>query len=144
MELHDPAAPDVTNEMTTLIATDAEVFIAGTTAAFCPQTVRPWLPPNGVPATTCRTRAATWRASSPRCRTRRRRRRRGLRRPDDEHLKVCGDPAYADDPAIQSRSSRSSQEYGSVTCADGSYSTGILYGQYLEDMLRTPPRCRVA
>ncbi len=25
--------------MTTLIATDADVFVAGTTAAFCPQTV---------------------------------------------------------------------------------------------------------
>src|SRR6056297_230716 len=36
-QLHDPAAPDVTNEMTTLIATDADVLVAGTTAAFCPQ-----------------------------------------------------------------------------------------------------------
>ena len=35
------------------------------------------------------------------------------------------------------RSSRSSQDYGSVTCADGSYSTGILYGQYLVDILRS-------
>ena len=38
-QLHDPAAPDVTNEMTTIIGTDADVFIAGTTAAFCPQAV---------------------------------------------------------------------------------------------------------
>ena len=36
-ELHDQAAADVTNEMTTIIATDADVFIAGTTSKFCSQ-----------------------------------------------------------------------------------------------------------
>ncbi len=28
-------------------------------------------------------------------------------------------------------------EYGDVTCADGSYSTGVLYGQFVDDVLRS-------
>ena len=34
---HDPAAPDITNEMTTAINSGADAFIFGSTAAFCPQ-----------------------------------------------------------------------------------------------------------
>jgi hypothetical protein len=34
---HDPAAPDVTDEITTLAASGAEVIILGTTGAPCPQ-----------------------------------------------------------------------------------------------------------
>jgi branched-chain amino acid transport system substrate-binding protein len=49
--------------------------------------------------------------------------------------KVCGDPSYADDPAIV-EIERVLAEYGNVTCADGSYSTGYLYGEFLVDVLR--------
>lgn len=34
---HDPAAPDVTSEITTLAASDADVVVLGTTGAPCPQ-----------------------------------------------------------------------------------------------------------
>ncbi len=36
-QLHDPAAPDITNEMTTLVGSGADVLVSGTTGAFCPQ-----------------------------------------------------------------------------------------------------------
>lgn len=36
---HDPAAPDVTDEITTLAASDAEVVLLGTTGAACPQSM---------------------------------------------------------------------------------------------------------
>jgi ABC-type branched-subunit amino acid transport system substrate-binding protein len=135
-ELHDPAAPDVTNEMTTLVATDADVFIAGTTAAFCPQTVASvaaseWRPVYYM-SYTCNNLASFFtpvqdlagqlaEEGS------------GVRMTNSN--KVCGDPAYADDPYIQEVESIL-EEYGGVTCADGSYSTGILYGTYVEDVMR--------
>ena len=50
--------------------------------------------------------------------------------------KICGDPVYADDPAIQ-LIEQVLDEYGGVTCADGSFSTGVLYGQFVEDVLRS-------
>ena len=46
--------------------------------------------------------------------------------------KVCGDPAYADDRRSTQLTIEILAEYGNVTCADGSYSTGILYGQLIE------------
>ena len=36
-EVHDPAAPDIANEITNMINSDAQVFIFGSTSAFCPQ-----------------------------------------------------------------------------------------------------------
>ena len=50
--------------------------------------------------------------------------------------KICGDPAYADDPAVI-ETERVLSEYGNVTCADGSYSTGYLYGEFLVGVLRS-------
>ncbi|MEZ5258406.1 MAG: hypothetical protein R2705_16340 [Ilumatobacteraceae bacterium] len=49
--------------------------------------------------------------------------------------KVCGDPKYADDPAIIEME-RILKEYGNVTCADGGYSTGVLYGDMVVRVLR--------
>ena len=63
-QLHDPAAPDVTNEMTTLIATDADVFIAGTTRRSARRRSVRSPVPSGVRGSTCRTPATTCRASS--------------------------------------------------------------------------------
>lgn len=135
-QLHDPAAPDVTNEMTTLAASGADVFIAGTTAAFCPQSVgtvaaSEWRPQfymsytcNNLSSffTPVQDAAALLAAEGSAVRM-------------TNSNKVCGDPAWADDPAVQEIEEILS-EYGGVTCADGSYSTGVIYGQFVEWVLR--------
>ncbi len=136
-QLHDQAAADVTNEMTTLIATDADVLIAGTTSKFCSQTTavlagvewRPrtymsytcnnlasfFAPVIDAAATLSADDAGPWMTNS---------------------NKVCGDPAYAADPKII-EIERILSEYGDVTCADGSFSTGVLYGEFIVDVLRS-------
>ncbi len=136
VQLHDPAAPDVTNEMTTLVATDADVFVAGTTAAFCPQAAgtvaaTEWRPLFYM-SYTCNAlssfftpiqdqAAALAEAGS------------GVRMTNSN--KVCGDPAFADDSYVQ-LVEQVLDEYGGVTCADGSYSTGVLLGLTVEQILR--------
>jgi branched-chain amino acid transport system substrate-binding protein len=50
-------------------------------------------------------------------------------------VKICGDPAYADDPIIL-QTEEILDTYGGVTCADGSYSTGVLFGEFIVDLLR--------
>ncbi|MEZ5216078.1 MAG: ABC transporter substrate-binding protein [Ilumatobacteraceae bacterium] len=134
--LHDPAAPDVNNEMTTMISSGAQVFLAGTTAAFCPQTVASvaqseWRPRyfmsytcNNLAAyfTPVQDQAAALAADGA-----------GVRMVNSN--KVCGDPKYADDPAIIEME-RILKEYGNVTCADGGYSTGVLYGDMVVRVLR--------
>jgi branched-chain amino acid transport system substrate-binding protein len=136
-QLHDPAADSVQNEMTTLISSGADVFIAGTTAAFCPQTVgavaaSDWRPRYFM-SYTCNNLssfftpvqdAAGLLASEG----------GGVRMTNSN--KVCGDPKYADDPAIQ-QVEQILADYGDVTCADGSYSTGIIYGMFVEDIFRS-------
>ena len=135
-QLHDPAAPDVTNEMTTIIGSNADVFIAGTTAAFCPQTVgavagSEWRPTYYM-SYTCNNLASFFTPvqdlagqladeGS------------GVRMTNSN--KVCGDPVYADDPAVQ-EIEQVLDEYGGVTCADGSYSTGVYYGQMVTQLLK--------
>ena len=136
-QVHDPAGADVTNEMTTLIATDADVFVSGTTSKFCSQSTavlagsewRPrtymsytcnnlssfFAPVIDAAATLSADDAGPWMANS---------------------NKICGDPVWADDPKILEVESILA-EYGDVTCADGSYSTGILYGEFLVDVLRS-------
>jgi len=135
-QLHDPAAADITNEMTTLIATDAQVLVAGTTSKFCSQTTavlagtewRPrtymsytcnnlssfFAPVQDAAAVLSADDAGPWMANS---------------------NKICGDDAYASDPKII-EVERILNEYGDVTCADGSYSTGVLYGEFLVDVIR--------
>lgn len=135
-QLHDPAAPDVSNEMTTLAATDADVFVAGTTAAFCPQAAgtvaaTDWRPLFYM-SYTCNAlssffapiqdQAALLAEEGS-----------GVRMTNSN--KVCGDPTYADDPYMV-LTEEVLDEYGGVSCADGSYSTGILLGSMLENILR--------
>ncbi len=136
-QLHDPAAPDITNEMSTLIASDADVLVIGTTAAFCPQTVgnlaaAEWRP-RVFMSYTCNNlssfftpvidQAAALADGGSAVRM-------------TNSNKVCGDPAYADDPAIL-LIEEVLDTYGGVTCADGSFSTGVLYGQFATDILRS-------
>ena len=136
-QLHDPAAPDITNEMTTIISSDADVFVAGTTAAFCPQTVATvaaseWRPRYYM-SYTCNNLASFFTPVQD----------QAIQLSDEgagvrmtNSNKICGDPAYADDPAIL-LIEEVLADYGSVTCADGSYSTGVLYAQFVEDVLRS-------
>lgn len=136
-QLHDPAAADITNEMTTLVASDAQVFVAGVTGAFCPQAIASvaaseWRPEFYM-SYTCNNLASFIAPVQDQAAT----------LAESDHAiqmtisnKVCGDPQYADDPSTL-LTIEVLQEYGNVTCADGSYSTGILYGQILEDIIRS-------
>ncbi|MEM9135055.1 MAG: ABC transporter substrate-binding protein [Actinomycetota bacterium] len=135
-QLHDPAAPDITNEMTTMIASDADVLVAGTTSGFCSQATAilagsEWRPRfylsytcNNLSSFFVPVAAEAITLSS-----------EGSAPTMANSNKICGDPIYADDPAVQ-EVERILDEYGGVTCADGSFSTGVLYGQFVEDVLR--------
>lgn len=135
-QLHDPAAPDINNEMTTLIATDADVLVAGTTAAFCPQVTANLAASAWRPAVymsyTCNNLSSFFAPVIDQA---------GILYDEGSgvrmtnSLKVCGDPTYADDPAII-EVQEVLAEYGGVTCADGSYSTGYLFATYVVDLLR--------
>ena len=121
-----PAAPDVTNEMTTLASSGAQVFVAGTTGAFCPQSVgvmaaTPWRPRfymsytcNNLPAFFTPVKDAAVLLQSEGA---------GVRMAN--YSRVCGDPQFDDDPAIL-LTKQVLDEYSNVTCADGSYSC-LLY-----------------
>ncbi len=135
-QLHDPAAPDITNEMTTMVASDADVLVAGTTSGFCSQATAilagsEWRPRfylsytcNNLSSFFAPVAAEAITLSS-----------EGAAPTMANSNKICGDPVYADDPAVQEVESIL-EEYGGVTCADGSFSTGVLYGQFVEDVLR--------
>jgi branched-chain amino acid transport system substrate-binding protein len=135
-QLHDPAAADITNELTTVIASDADVFVAGVTGAFCPQAIAAvassqWRPEFYM-SYTCNNlasfiepvhdAAATLAAD-------------GVAVQMTISNKVCGDPRWDDDESTQ-LTIQVLADYGDVTCADGSYSTGILFGQLVESVLR--------
>ena len=133
---HDPAAPDVTNEMTTLIGSGADVFIAGTTAAFCPQAVGTIAASDYRPrfymSYTCNNLSSFFTPVQDAA---------GLLADEGAGVrmtnsnKVCGDPVFADDPDIQLLE-QILADYGDVTCQDGSFSTGIIYGEMVVTALR--------
>ncbi len=136
-ELHDPAGDSVQNEMTTLIATDADVFISGTTAAFCPQAAAAvagseWRP-RFFNSYTCNNLASFYAPVQDAA---------GLLADEGGGIrmtnsnKVCGDPKYDGDPAIVLIEEVLNDYGNGTTCADGSFSTGVLYGQFVEDVLR--------
>jgi branched-chain amino acid transport system substrate-binding protein len=136
-QLHDPAAADITNEMTTLVASGADVLVAGVTGAFCPQAIASvaaseWRPEFYM-SYTCNNLAsfiapvqeqAAALADA------------GVAVQMTISNKVCGDPQYDADQSIE-LTREVLANYGEVTCEDGSYSTGVLYGQIVEDVLRT-------
>ena len=133
---HDPAAPDVTNEMTTLIGSGADVFIAGTTAAFCPQAVGTIAASDYRPrfymSYTCNNLSSFFTPVLDAA---------GLLADEGAGVrmtnsnKVCGDPTFADDPDILLME-EVLDTYGGVTCADGSFSTGVIYGEMVISALR--------
>lgn len=133
---HDPAAPDVTNEMTTLIGSGADVFIAGTTAAFCPQAVGTIAASDYRPrfymSYTCNNLSSFFTPVLDAA---------GLLADEGAGVrmtnsnKVCGDPTFAEDPDILLME-EILDTYGGVTCADGSFSTGVIYGEMVISALR--------
>ncbi len=135
-QLHDPVAPDITNEMTTLVGTGADVLVSGTTGAFCPQVAASlaaseWRP-QFYNSYTCNNLASFYAPVAEAIGT------LGESAPVLANSnKVCGDPTWADDESIL-LTEQVLDEYGNgTTCADGSFSTGVLYGQFVEDVVRT-------
>lgn len=134
--LHDQAAPDITNEMTTLIDTGADVFVAGTTAAFCPQAVGSVAASDYRPrfymSYTCNNLASFFTPVQDAA---------GLLADEGAGVrmtnsnKVCGDPVYDDDEAIILMKDIL-ETYGGVTCADGSFSTGVIYAEMVVTAIR--------
>lgn len=135
-ELHDPAGDTVQNEMTTLIATDADVLLIGTTAKFCSQATgilaaSEWRP-RAFMSYTCNNLAAYFEPVKDAAAALGEG--NGIRMANSN--KICTDPRFADDPAILEIETILA-DYGNVSCADGSYSTGVLYGQFVVDALRS-------
>ncbi|WP_040491519.1 ABC transporter substrate-binding protein [Ilumatobacter nonamiensis] len=137
VQLHDPAAPDVSNEMTTIIASDADVFVAGTTAAFCPQTVgsvaaSEWRPLYYM-SYTCNNLASFFSPVQDQA---------ALLADDGAGVRLtngnitCGDPTFEDSEFVQLARSVLDEYGDGVTCEDGSYSTGVLYGLMVEEVVR--------
>ena len=136
-ELHDPAAPDVTNEMTTLIASGADVFVAGTTAAFCPQTVGtlasvPSWRPMFFMSYTCNNLPAYFAPVQDFAETLQK---EGSGVLIANYSKICGDPRYENDPSMV-LTRMVLEDYSDVTCEDGQYSGGIFFAQVVVDILR--------
>ncbi len=135
-ELHDPAGDTIQNEMTTLGATGADVLLVGTTSKFCSQSTAVLAATEWRPAVymsyTCNNLSSFFAPVIDAA---------GILGDEGSGVrmansnKICGDPTYADDPAVLAVEAILA-EYGDVTCADGSYSTGVLYGQYVVDVLR--------
>lgn len=126
--VHDPAAPDITNEMTTAAGSDADALIFGSTAAFCPQAAVAVASSDWDPifymSNTCSNTAAfldpTQGAAN------------GIRMASN--VKNFTDPAYADDPAVQE--GNAILEDAGRSASEGSLSTGILFAMNIEQLLR--------
>ena len=126
--VHDPAAPDIANEMTTALGANADVVIAGTTGAFCPQAAVAVAGASNDPtfymSNTCSNTAAfldpTEGAAD------------GVRMA--ANVKNFTDPAYADDEAVQE--GNAILEDAGRSAAEGSLSTGILFAKNVEQLLR--------
>lgn len=126
--VHDPAAPDITNEMTTAISSGADALIFGSTAAFCPQAAvavagADW-DPIFYMSNTCSNTAAfldpTEGAAN------------GIRMA--ANVKNFTDPTYADDPDVQA--GNAILEDAGRSASEGSLSTGILFAMNVEQLLR--------
>ena len=133
-QLHAPDAPDITNEMTTLVASDADVLIGGTTGAYCGQAASALAGSDWRPvfynSYTCNNLASFYSDRIDAIAT------LGDSAPILANSnKVCGDPKYDDDAAVQNIRDILDQ-YGDTTCEAGSFSTGVLYGQIVESVLR--------
>ena len=92
---HEPAAPDVTDDITTLAASDAEAVMLGTTGAPCPQAMSALAGSSWDPMTilsnTCQTISTYFKPIDP----------AGEGVLVAVNSKTAGDPQYSDDEAVQ-------------------------------------------
>lgn len=122
---HDPAAADVTDEITTLAASDADVVLLGTTGASCPQSMvavaqSSW-DPTVIMSNTCQG-VATYFAPID---------------PAGEGVIVAAtskDAGELDDPTVQE--ARAAAEAAGLNPDEGSYFTGVNFGMTVERALR--------
>jgi len=133
-EVHEATAPDIQNEITSMIATEADAFIFGSTGAFCPQSAAgvagsSWRPLFYV-SNTCSNLAAFFAPVQEQA---------GLLADEGAAVRMASnvknftDPVYADDPAII----LGKQILDDAGLSDvGSQTTGVLFAYNLEQVLR--------
>lgn len=122
---HDPAAADVTDEITTLAASDADVVLLGTTGAPCPQAMAAIAQSSWDPVTimsnTCQPIATYFAPIDP----------------AGEGVIVAATAKEAgelEDPDVQA--AREALEAAGLNPDQGSFYTGVIFGQNVEQMFR--------
>ena len=125
---HDPAAPDVTDDITTLAASDAEAVFLGTTGAPCPQAMSAIAGSSWDPVTilsnTCQTISTYFQPIDP----------AGEGVLVAVTSKTPGDPQYADDPVMQ-EAIQILEDAGLDPFSGSSY-IGVIYGHAVVDTFR--------
>lgn len=122
---HDPAAPDVTDEITTLAASDADVVLLGTTGAPCPQSMAAiaqssWKP-TVIMSNTCQGIATYFKPIDP----------------AGEGVIVAATAKEAgelEDPDVMA--AREALEAAGLNPDEGSFYTGVTFGHTVENVLR--------
>ena len=122
---HDPAAPDVTDEVTTLASSDADVVLLGTTGAACPQSMAAIAQSSWDPVTllsyTCQGIPTYFAPIDP----------------AGEGVIVATSAKEAgelEDPAVAE--AREVLEAADLNADEGAFYTGIIFGQNIELALR--------
>ena len=122
---HDPAAPDVTSEITTLAASDADVVLLGTTGAPCPQAMAAiaqssWQP-QVILSNTCQGIATYFKPIDP----------------AGEGVLVAATAKEAgelEDEAVMA--AREALEAANLNPDEGAFYTGVIFGHTVENVLR--------
>jgi len=122
---HDPAAADVTDEVTTLAASDADVVLLGTTGAPCPQAMAAiaqssW-DPTVIMSNTCQPIATYFAPIDP----------------AGEGVIVAATAKEAgelEDPAVQE--AREALDAAGLSADEGSFYTGVTFAHTVENILR--------
>ncbi|WP_420452951.1 ABC transporter substrate-binding protein [Ilumatobacter sp.] len=125
---HEATAADITNELTTLSASDADAFVFGSTGAFCSQAMAgidqsPW-DPLFLISNTCQAIASFFTPVDPAG--------QGVRLVG--YLKDVADQNYADDETVQE--ARQILNDAGIDPDSGSAPTGVSFGIALEHVLR--------
>ncbi len=122
---HDPAAPDVTDEITTLASSDADVVVLGTTGAPCPQAMAAIAQSNWEPtvilSNTCQGIATYFAPIDPL----------------GDGVLVAATAKEAgelEDPDVQE--AREALEAAGLNPDEGSFYTGVIFGHTVEKILR--------
>ena len=120
---HDPAAPDVTDEITTLTASGADVIVLGTTGAACPQSMAALAGTDVIKilSYTCQGVATYFKPVDP--------------AGDGVLVAVSGkDASMVDDPDVQNAAEV--LEAAGLDINTGSYFTGVIFGHAVEGLFR--------